>query len=226
MSKKPAKKIGKKASSKSTPKPGKKPARKAPPRQPASKKPTAKKPTAKKRTTARSPKAVAPVANSRVLVEQLLESLRFTAKYADSQLDGLPDEHALAQLPGANNHKAWTLGHQAISRAWFASSIGGTLPKMPETYNALFGTASKPSSDPALYPPLDELRANYRLAFEAMIRAVESLSDADLAKPAHGDSGGFISTRLDAVLKAVWHEGWHGGQIATLRRGLGLPPLM
>lgn len=229
MSKKAAKKSSKKkspskpakkASSKAT-KSSKKPARKAPPRQPASKKPAPKKFAATKSAT----KTAAPAA-SRALVNQLLESFRFTAKFADAQLEGLPDEHALAQLPGADNHKAWTLGHQAISRAWFASSIGGDMPKMPDSYTALFGTASKPTSDPGLYPPLDELRANYRVAFDAVVKAIESLTDADLHKPAHGDSGGFITSRLDAVVKAVWHEGWHGGQIATLRRGLGLPPLM
>lgn len=212
---KPAKKASSKAG-----KAAKKPARKAPPRQPASKKASTKK------FASKSPGKGSAPSSSRVLVNQLLESFRFTAKFADSQLEGLPDEHALAQLPGADNHKAWTLGHQAISRAWFASSIGGEMPKMPDTYTALFGTASKPTSDPGLYPPLDELRANYRVAFDAVVRAIESLTDADLHKPAHGDSGGFITSRLDAIAKAVWHEGWHGGQVATLRRGLGLPPMM
>jgi hypothetical protein len=228
MSKKAARKSGKKkapakpakkASSKAG-KASKKPARKAPPRQPASKKASTKK------FASKTPGKGSAPSSSRVLVNQLLESFRFTAKFADAQLEGLPDEHALAQLPGADNHKAWTLGHQAISRAWFASSIGGTLPKMPEAYPALFGTASKPTSDPGLYPPLDELRTNYRAGFDAIVSAIESLTDADLQKPAHGDSGGFITTRMDAIVKAVWHEGWHGGQIATLRRGLGLPHLM
>ena len=31
---------------------------------------------------------------------------------------------------------------------------------------------------------------------------------------------------LDAAVKGLWHEGWHLGQLAALRRGMGLPPMM
>lgn len=164
--------------------------------------------------------------NPRAIADQVIAFLRFAAATSDAQLNAVPDEHALAQLPGASNHLAWTLGHQALSRAWFASSISGKMPPIPERYNALFGMKSAPSNDPGLYPSLDELRRHYSASLHALLASAESLSDDDLAKPAHGDSGGWLTTRLDAILKAGWHEGWHGAQIATLRRGLGLPPLM
>ena len=175
--------------------------------------------------SAPAPRAL-PLPSSRAVADQALAFLRFSAATSDAQVAALPDPHALAQLHGADNHLAWTLGHQALSRAWFASSISGVMPPIPESYKNLFGTNSRPSPDPAMYPPLDQLRAAYRTSLDALIAAAESLKDSDLAKPAHGDSGGWLTTRLDAVLKAAWHEGWHGGQIATLRRGLGLPPVM
>lgn len=214
---KTAPKATSRSSRKSAPKAAARPAKRA------SKKVARKAPA---RASARGSGRASSAAASRATVNQALEYLQFSAKMADSQIDNLPDEHALAQLAGANNHKAWTLGHQALSRAWFTSSITGTMPPVPESYHGLFGSSSKPSNDPSFYPPLEELRTNYRASLDALVSAVKSLTDADLDKPAHGDSGGFITTKLDAVLKAAWHEGWHGGQVATLRRGLGLPPLM
>ncbi|MBX3317434.1 MAG: DinB family protein [Phycisphaeraceae bacterium] len=204
----------------------KKAARKSPARKPAKKAAPRKASSAKKSSPRKGGGSGTTPAASRSVANQAIAFLRFAASTADAQIGSMPDEHALSQLHGADNHAAWTLGHQALSRAWFASSISGVMPPIPETYSALFGGKSKPSADPGMYPSLDELRANYSSSLHALIAAAESLTDADLDKPAHGDSGGWLTSRLDALLKAAWHEGWHGGQIATLRRGLGLPPLM
>lgn len=207
---------------------GKKAGKKAAPRKAASAKPASRK-VASKTAPAKSAGSTATSrtgAQQRAIADQVIAFLRFAAATSDAQLNAVPDEHALAQLPGASNHLAWTLGHQALSRAWFASSISGQMPPIPERYNALFGMKSAPSNDPGLYPSLDELRRHYSASLHALLASAESLSDDDLTKPAYGDSGGWLTTRLDAILKAGWHEGWHGAQIATLRRGLGLPPLM
>ncbi len=210
-------------------KPAKKsPAKKTPPRKTPAKKVKAKRvkkslPKATRKPAARRKKAAgSPSSGGRATVDQLVASIRFAATYADNQLNAIPDEHALTQLAGADNHTAWTLGHQAISRAWFASSLSGTMPQMPESYNALFGMKSTPATDPGMYPPLDELRSHYNSALQALLGALAALTDADLASPSIGDSGGFLTTKLDAAVKAAWHEGWHGGQVATLRRGLGI----
>ncbi len=222
--KKAAKKTS--AAKRSTAKPASRPAKRAV-RTAASRNP-APKPARKAKPTGKASAKAAPrgEASPRAIADQAIAFLRFAAGTSDAQLNALPDEHALAQLHGADNHLAWTLGHQALSRAWFASSISGQMPPIPEQYNALFGSKSSPSADPGLYPSLDELRRHYSASLHALIASAESLSDIDLVKPAHGDSGGWLTTRLDAILKAGWHEGWHGAQIATLRRGLGLPPLM
>lgn len=214
---KPSKRAGARVSAKKSPRAG------------ASKKAPSKKAASKgrgARAGASRGTAQGVASPSRQVANQAIAFLRFAAASSDAQLGAVPDAHALAQLHGADNHVAWTLGHQALSRAWFALSISGTMPPIPESYHSLFGMKSKPSADPGMYPALDELRASYRASLDALLAAAEGLTDADLGKPAHGDSGGWLTTRLDAVLKAAWHEGWHGGQIATLRRGLGLPALM
>jgi hypothetical protein len=40
------------------------------------------------------------------------------------------------------------------------------------------------------------------------------------------DTGGMATQRLDVISRVAWHDGWHLGQIAALRRTLGLPSAM
>lgn len=159
-------------------------------------------------------------------VRQLAAHLRFCHATTEKLMDSTPDEHALAQLPGADNHKAWTLGHHAISQAWFASMLTGSMPSVPESYNALFGMNSVPQPDASLYPPLQELKSYWKSTFDALIEAVDALTDDELPMAPAQDSGGFITSKFDAIAKAAWHDGWHAGQLAALRRGLGLPPAL
>ncbi len=156
-----------------------------------------------------------------------VELLKFVRGVTTSMLKNFPDDKVAFQPAPTDNHLLWILGHLAHTTDWFASLLdgkdaGGT----PKTYGALFDSKSKPKADRKAYPPLSELRKEFERSFNRLVAAVEASSDADLAKPAPGDTGGFVSTRLDAVMKCVWHEGWHTGQLGSLRRALGLPPAM
>lgn len=163
----------------------------------------------------------------RVLAKRTVELLRFARKMVDDMAAGIPDERATEQLAGAYNHKAWTIGHLGDSNAWFASLIDGKPVGNPEGHEQLFGMKSKPTPGGASYPPLDELRAHREATFNRLVAAVEALTDDQLQHDKlAGDGAGFVHDKLDSALKVVWHEGWHLGQIAALRKGLGLPPLM
>ena len=52
------------------------------------------------------------------------------------------------------------------------------------------------------------------------------LRPADMLKATVTDSHGFAKTRMDVLIRAAWHEGWHSGQLGSLRRALGLPTIM
>ena len=83
----------------------------------------------------------------------------------------------------------------------------------------------KPNSDPKFYPPLAEVRKHSDAAYENFLRTFEALPDSAMTEPCVGETYGFARDRLDTVEKAIWHEGWHGGQLSTLRRALGLKPI-
>ena len=141
-------------------------------------------------------------------------------------IDGVPESASTFQTSPADNHVLWNIGHLATSYAWFTSLIDGRAVEVPAGYMQLFGYQSKPNPDRSVYPPLDEVRRAYSAAFKQLAGAVASQSEAELAMPTASDSGGFAKDRLDAIYKAAWHDGWHGGQISTIRRALALPSVM
>jgi len=165
-------------------------------------------------------------------VKHAVEMMKFSHGMLDTMLKGIPDDKAAFQLHPTSNHVLWTLGHLACTYAWFATTIDakaaeGSGPHcLPEAFGKQFGMGSKPSGDASVYPPLAEMRRKYDESFAAYLKMVEGLTEADAWGPCASDTGGFASSKLDAAYKCAWHDGWHLGQIADLRRALGLPSVM
>jgi len=133
-----------------------------------------------------------------------------------------PVEKESHQSCGTDNHLVWTLGHLAISNDWFRGLLVAGPSEVPEAYQKLFGAGSKPIADRAAFPATAELRAAFDRTFASLAASAASLSDADASLATLTDTGGFCTDRADAIDKAIWHEGWHAGQLASLRKGLGL----
>lgn len=223
MSKKPAKKSASKPAKTSAKKTTTKPAKKA--GKPVGKTPS-KSPAKKPAASGRKASAGASAASSNAVAMRSSALMRFAHKMLADMAAGIPDERACEQLPGAYNHKLWTLGHMAHSNQWFACLIDGQPMTSPQEWETLFGMKSKPTGNPAEYPPVADMRAAFEASIDRLCAAVESLNDAELAGPTAGDGAGFVNDKLDSALKTVWHYGWHLGQIASLRKGLGLPSMM
>jgi hypothetical protein len=197
----------------------------------AAKSPAKKAPKAASRRAKAAPAAkpgataAAPKRPSYAMSKRVVTLLRFARKMVTDAAAGIPDERACEQLPGASNHKLWTLGHLAVSNAWFESLLTGKMGDVPQAYNGLFGMGSKPTGDAAAYPPIAEVRGYYDSTLNSLCDAASKLDDEAIGGACAADSGGFATDKLDGLLKAAWHEGWHLGQVATLRRGLGLAPM-
>ncbi len=195
------------------------PAKKAAPSRHRRKK-SASRPTAARGT--------APAALSKAEAIALLEWVHaFTTKMAD----GWPADRVAFQTAPTDNHLLWTLGHLATTYAWFTGLLTGSMGSgpaaaLPASYTELFGYKSTPKPGAAAYPPVAEVKAHMNATYAQFLAALKATPEADLAKPCAMDTGGFASTRMDAVMKGVWHDGWHQGQLSSLRRALSLPPVM
>ncbi len=157
--------------------------------------------------------------------QRALANLRFVREMTNKLVKDFPEAKATFQPAPTDNHLAWTLGHMAMTSAWFVSLITGKKADLPESYEGLFGYKSTPKPDAKLYPPLAELKRHDAAQFETLFAALEK-GDDNLSTVCAGDSGGFAKDLHEIADRAAWHEGWHAGQVSSLRRALGLPSVM
>jgi hypothetical protein len=159
---------------------------------------------------------------STALREQAIGLLVFSHKMFDDRANAIPDDRACEQAGPAQNHRLWIYGHLALTDEWIANLFDGKPRTTPESWDALFGGKSKPVSDCSVYPPFAEVKSAFTRARQRLMDAVRALDDAGLQKTVDKDTGGFVTTFLDAAIKSAWHEAWHLGHITDLSRGLGV----
>jgi hypothetical protein len=151
-------------------------------------------------------------------VDHLTSMHNMTLKTLD-----FPADKAAANLPGSENHCLWTLGHFASAYWYFGECIGAGISAPDENHRKLFGPGSKPVADASVYPPEKQLREVMTRNFDLFVARAKQLKESDLASPCPNGGGGFLKNQMEAILVLAHHEGWHSGQLASLRRGLGLP---
>ena len=137
-----------------------------------------------------------------------------------------PDDKITHQAAGQPNHCLWTLGHLASTYEWASGLIDGNASALPSTYGALFGMGSTPTPDAKGYPPIAEVRSQFDSAFNRLMAGAKAATDAQLAESLKEATGGFAENKMDMIYKMAWHDGWHLGQLTTLRKHLGLPSVL
>lgn len=195
----------------------------------ALKKPAPPKPAAPARTAKKPTRAVAPARAATAApnpTKRGIEMLNFAHGMTTALLADWPTDKLTHQSVPTDNHALWTIGHLAMTYSWFASLLDGHMTPMPDSYNPLFGMGSKPVADPTIYPPMGEVRHHFDSAYARFIELAAKIKPADATKPTVGNAHGFCKDRADVLDKAAWHEGWHAGQLSSLRRVLGLKSVM
>jgi len=155
--------------------------------------------------------------------QHAIAMLKFTRSTGLQMLNGFPEAKYTWQSCPTDNHVLWVLGHLAATDAWMAGVVGAKGASAPESWQAIFGMGSKPVGDAKKYPPLAEVKKAFEENRAAILNWLEGARDADLAQSLQEKTGGFASDPIDAALKLGWHDGWHFGQIASLRKALGFP---
>lgn len=161
----------------------------------------------------------------------LAEAVRQSGALLRRYLRDFDDTNHTRQAPSLPNHVAWNLGHLALTMHRAAEKLDGRpLPGADFVEGgagdaARFGSesvafGSTPRDDPAVYPAMARCAAIFDAAIERLAGAVEQASDAQLAATTRW---GAADTTIGALIpRMVFHNGTHNGQIADLRRALGL----
>jgi len=164
----------------------------------------------------------------------LADAMRATKPFVTRFLTGFDDSNRTKQMPTLPNHAAWCMGHLALTMNRFAERFDGK-PLPDSDYLTGDGTAgnaerfdtesvcigSRPVDNPAIYPTLARSQKVFEDAVDRIGAALESMSQAQLDEEQPWGKGTFKVSDLAA--RIIFHNGTHAGQLADLRRAMGMP---
>ena len=157
------------------------------------------------------------------MLQHLLFAYQFNLDRARTLVRDLSDEQMTRQPHGVVNHPAWLVGHLAATSNQLAKMLGlGST--FPAAWGDTFKSGGTPSSDPADFPPKDELLAELAAQHERVAHAIETADPAMFERehPSEGARKRFPTVGDYAVFLITSHEGNHLGQITAWRRAMGL----
>lgn len=156
---------------------------------------------------------------------QLQGTLAWSRKCLLEVIEGYPADRVCYQPSPADNHLLWTLGHLATSDEWVLDMLKVPGSTIPASYaKELFGYGSVPSPNAGDYPPIEEVRGHLDHARQRLLDQLGSMSDEQLAVELGEAGQGCVKDPAEAFAMTAWHEGWHTGQLSSIRRSLGMPP--
>lgn len=162
------------------------------------------------------------------ILAQAVESTKMlTARY----LAGFEESTRTTQARHLPNHVAWNLGHLALTMHRIAEKYdGGPAPERdfspgPRGNSDHFGLesvafGSVPVDDPTVYPALARCVQIYDAACDRLARALRAAPESKLSEVVKWGAG--ESTLGMLAARMVFHNGFHTGQIADLRRATGM----
>jgi uncharacterized damage-inducible protein DinB len=134
------------------------------------------------------------------------------------------DEFRHQPVPGANS-AAWIVGHLAVVARRTAERLGAIgLPNLSEEFVGRFSQTKQPAGPQTELGTKAELLGLLDGCTEKLMDAVRQLpAEALTGPPPH--QGPFATNYAEAVLFGSMHMTLHGGQLSTIRRSLGKPPV-
>ena len=156
---------------------------------------------------------------------EALEQIDFTRRYLLERLDvPLSDWFA---MPGGVTHVAWQVGHLAVAE--YRLCLERLRPRTPadetlisDAFIATFRREALPADVTGF--TAEEIRAVFDRVHARVMEELPSYPDADLDLPPLVPHPLF-GTRIAGLRYAPLHEMIHCGQIAMLRRLLGMKPI-
>lgn len=152
--------------------------------------------------------------------DHLLYMLTTVQQVVKPLIDDITEEESLVRGPDTYNHIRWQTGHLAHGDS-YALTLLGDESEDCKKYESVFEAGIEISKDPAVYPPMAQLREWLYRVHDKGIARVKNIDEADLEKKiGEGDRK-----------RPVWqiltfyclHEFYHAGQITQVRKSLGRP---
>jgi hypothetical protein len=163
---------------------------------------------------------------SRERLDVACDRLNFARRYTRQFLTELTDDQWFWTPPGLVTHIAWQVAHVASSQySLCLLRVRGRQAEdeavIPQTFFEGFRIGSTPKAGAENNPPLSEIQRVFDAVHHRVLEELAGLSDQDLDVPVEHPHPAF-STKLGAVEYCPLHEMVHAGQIALLRRQMGM----
>jgi len=156
--------------------------------------------------------AAAPIAGLYQVVSQLIEK----------SLADLKDEHLHARPNERTNPIHWIFGHMIDARYEVARILGA---KAEHSFGKMFSMGEE-VTDPADYPSLEELRESFKTINSILDERFKSVTDGEYHAEAPHAFPGQEKTIAGCVTFLSFHEAYHVGQIAMIRKSFGYEKLV
>lgn len=138
-------------------------------------------------------------------------------------LKDLTDKELLHRPAKGANHINWQLGHLIESENQMGNlAVAGSMPPLPAGFAEKYSKDTATSDDGSKFLKKDELLKVFEKQRAGTLKALASVSDADLDKSTGLD---WAPTVASLFSMAGTHWVMHAGQWAVVRRQLGRPPL-
>jgi hypothetical protein len=138
-------------------------------------------------------------------------------------LKGLTDESLVVRPVEGAHHAAWQLGHLIVSERRMVEGVRkGSGVALPAVFEAAHDKDPSYSRNVGFLPLAEYVDLMTRQR-ELTLGLLREFPEADLALPAPEFMRAYAPTNASVFLSIASHELMHAGQIAVIRRRLGLP---
>jgi hypothetical protein len=163
--------------------------------------------------------------------QTLAAMIRVSHTLLGRYLAGFDSSNCLTQAPNLPNHVTWTLGHLALTMYRVAAKLDQRdLPQSVFVEGTVgdslrYGTesvayGSRPKTDPRVYPSFERCMQIFDDSIERVAMAFECADDSSLDQQVAW--GKIMVPAWSLAARIAFHNGTHCGQIADLRRALGM----
>ena len=146
---------------------------------------------------------------------------RLNTKLFRNTLAGLDEVDATARPNEHTNSAAFIGGHLVETRAWMGRYLGLATPA---PFGGVLEHATSLDQIKEL-PKLVDIRPAWEALSETVSARLDQVTEEQLAAPGSQKFPGVAPTVLGGIAFLLQHESYHIGQLAYLRKYLGLPPM-
>ncbi|HEY7444129.1 MAG TPA: DinB family protein [Vicinamibacterales bacterium] len=156
-------------------------------------------------------------------IAPLAQILRLNTKLFRNCLDGVTDEQAAVRTSASTNNAAFVAAHVVEARFFLLKMLGVDQPSPI----AMYLEGARGIDDVKRFPPVGEINRAWTTASYALRDRLDTITAAELDAPVAIPFPLPVSdpTAMNLLAFFVQHDSYHIGQLALLRKHVGLPAM-